>query len=149
MTRPQTPDNRLIVALDVPNALAGLDLVQKIGPSVGFYKIGLGMLTGGGLALANSLAVTAEVLVLMALLRRRWHGVEGRQILRTLIRVGLASLVMGAAVAAVLVYAQEAGLSTFFVLLAGGLVGVVTYIIAGLLFGVREIRRLPAALFGR
>jgi len=55
MTRPQSPDNRLIVALDVPNALAGLDLVQKIGPAVGFYKIGLGMLTGGGLALANEL----------------------------------------------------------------------------------------------
>ncbi len=47
------------------------------------------------------------------------------------------------------VYAQQAGLSTLFVLVGGGLVGVVTYIIAGLLFGVREIRRLPAALFGR
>ncbi len=55
MTRPDTPDNRLIVALDVPNALAGLELVNRIGPAVGFYKIGLGMLTGGGLALANEL----------------------------------------------------------------------------------------------
>lgn len=109
----------------------------------------MGPLGAGGLALANSLAITAEVLVLMAILRRRWHGVEGRQILRTLIRVGLASLVMGVAVAAVLAGAQQAGLPTLFVLLAGGLVGVVTYIIAGLLFGVREIRRLPAALFGR
>ena len=51
---PQT-DDRLIVALDVPNALEGLELAGKIGPSVGFYKIGLGMLTGGGLALANEL----------------------------------------------------------------------------------------------
>jgi len=49
------PDNRLIVALDVPNALAGLALAEKLGPQVGFYKIGLGMLTGGGLALANEL----------------------------------------------------------------------------------------------
>ena len=48
-------DDRLIVALDVPNALAGLKLVQLLGDSVGFYKIGLGMLTGGGLALANEL----------------------------------------------------------------------------------------------
>jgi len=48
-------DNRLIVALDVPNALAGMEMVQQIGTSVGFYKIGLGMLTGGGLALANEL----------------------------------------------------------------------------------------------
>ena len=49
------PDSRLIVALDVPDALAGLALAQKLGDPVGFYKIGLGMLTGGGLALANEL----------------------------------------------------------------------------------------------
>lgn len=48
-------DDRLIVALDVPNALAGLELAQKIGDPVSFYKIGLGMLTGGGLALAREL----------------------------------------------------------------------------------------------
>ncbi|WP_411957621.1 orotidine-5'-phosphate decarboxylase [Paracoccus homiensis] len=48
-------DDRLIVALDVPNAVAGLDLAGKLGDAVGFYKIGLGMLTGGGLALANEL----------------------------------------------------------------------------------------------
>ena len=48
-------DDRLIVALDVPNALEGLSLAEKLGNSVGFYKIGLGMLTGGGLALANEL----------------------------------------------------------------------------------------------
>ncbi|MEL6100712.1 MAG: orotidine-5'-phosphate decarboxylase [Pseudomonadota bacterium] len=48
-------DERLIVALDVPNALPGLELAQRLGSSVGFYKIGLGMLTGGGLALANEL----------------------------------------------------------------------------------------------
>lgn len=48
-------DDRLIVALDVPHAVAGLELTQKIGDAVSFYKIGLGMLTGGGLALANEL----------------------------------------------------------------------------------------------
>ncbi len=48
-------DDRLIVALDVPNAVAGLQLAERIGDAVGFYKIGLGMLTGGGLALANEL----------------------------------------------------------------------------------------------
>ena len=50
-----TADDRLIVALDVPNALQGLALAERIGDSVSFYKIGLGMLTGGGLALANEL----------------------------------------------------------------------------------------------
>ena len=48
-------DDRLIVALDVPNAIAGQELADRLGDTVGFYKIGLGMLTGGGLALANEL----------------------------------------------------------------------------------------------
>ncbi|SMP08438.1 orotidine-5'-phosphate decarboxylase [Shimia sagamensis] len=50
-----TADDRLIVALDVPNMLHGQELVDQIGDAVSFYKIGLGMLTGGGLALANEL----------------------------------------------------------------------------------------------
>jgi orotidine-5'-phosphate decarboxylase len=48
-------DDRLIAALDVPNAIQGLKLAEEIGDAVSFYKIGLGMLTGGGLALANEL----------------------------------------------------------------------------------------------
>jgi orotidine-5'-phosphate decarboxylase len=48
-------DDRLIVALDVPNALQGLELAETLGDAVSFYKIGLGMLTGGGLALASEL----------------------------------------------------------------------------------------------
>ncbi len=48
-------DDRLIVAMDVPNALAGLKLAEDLGDAVSFYKIGLGMLTTGGLALANEL----------------------------------------------------------------------------------------------
>lgn len=50
-----TADDRLIVALDVANALEGLALANRLGDTVSFYKIGLGMLTGGGLALANEL----------------------------------------------------------------------------------------------
>ncbi len=53
---PTSPsDDRLIVAADLPNALAGLQLAEQLGDAVSFYKIGLGMLTGGGLALANEL----------------------------------------------------------------------------------------------
>lgn len=48
-------DDRLIVALDVPNLLDGGNIVDQLGDSVSFYKIGLGMLTGGGFALANEL----------------------------------------------------------------------------------------------
>lgn len=49
------PDDRLIVALDTPNAMDALALVERLGEDVSFYKIGLGMLTGGGLALADEL----------------------------------------------------------------------------------------------
>ncbi len=48
-------DDRLIVALDVPNIVQGLQVADALGDAVSFYKIGLGMLTGGGLALANEL----------------------------------------------------------------------------------------------
>jgi len=48
-------DDRLIVALDVQNAIDGLKMAETLGDTVSFYKIGLGMLTGGGLALANEL----------------------------------------------------------------------------------------------
>ena len=48
-------DDRLIVALDAPNIIAGMDIVNKLGATVSFYKIGLGMVTGGGIALADEL----------------------------------------------------------------------------------------------
>ncbi|MBI1170904.1 orotidine-5'-phosphate decarboxylase [bacterium] len=48
-------DDRLILALDVPNLIQGLAMADRLGDAVSFYKIGLGMLTGGGLALANEL----------------------------------------------------------------------------------------------
>ena len=109
----------------------------------------MGVLGAGGLALANSLAVTAEVLVLLAILRRRWGDVEGQQMARTLVRVGLASLVMGLVLVAFLGWAGGAGLGNLPTLALGGVTGVVVYGVAGLLLGVRELRRLPAALLGR
>ncbi len=49
------PDHRLIVALDVPDADRARALVETLGDAVGFYKVGLGMLAGGGLDLAREL----------------------------------------------------------------------------------------------
>lgn len=54
MTLPKA-DDRLIVAIDLPDAVSGLALADRLGEAVSFYKIGLGMLTGGGLALAREL----------------------------------------------------------------------------------------------
>lgn len=42
------PRDRLIFALDVPTADRGRDLVERLGDSVGFYKIGLELFMAGG-----------------------------------------------------------------------------------------------------
>lgn len=55
MSDAEATQDRLILALDVPNIIQGLALADQLGDAVSFYKIGLGMLTGGGLALANEL----------------------------------------------------------------------------------------------
>ncbi|MGM0586453.1 MAG: orotidine-5'-phosphate decarboxylase [Pseudomonadota bacterium] len=49
------PRDRLIVALDLPDAVSALALTDRIGEAASFYKIGLGMLCGGGLAAAMEL----------------------------------------------------------------------------------------------
>lgn len=43
-------DTRLIVALDLPDPLQTLAMARRLAPDVSFFKIGLGSLTGGGLA---------------------------------------------------------------------------------------------------
>ncbi len=48
-------DDRIIVALDLPNLIDCEAMVEKLGDSVSFYKIGLGMLCQGGLGLAIEL----------------------------------------------------------------------------------------------
>ncbi len=49
------PRDRLIVALDVPTASEADQIVRRLGDSVGVYKIGLQLLFGGGIALAERL----------------------------------------------------------------------------------------------
>ena len=49
------PNDRLIVALDVPSPEAADELVATLGPSVTFYKIGLELVYGGGLPLVERL----------------------------------------------------------------------------------------------
>ncbi len=48
-------DDRIIVALDLPNLIECEAMVKELGDSVNFYKIGLGMLCHGGLGLAIDL----------------------------------------------------------------------------------------------
>jgi orotidine-5'-phosphate decarboxylase len=48
-------EERLIVALDVPNRERAFDLVKKLGDTVQFYKIGLQLQFAGGLQVADEL----------------------------------------------------------------------------------------------
>lgn len=47
-TKEIPPEERLIVALDLPDAEAAKRLVERLGTCVSFYKIGLELLTAGG-----------------------------------------------------------------------------------------------------
>jgi orotidine-5'-phosphate decarboxylase len=49
------PRDRLIVALDFPTVAEARALVRRLGPAVGFYKIGLELVMDGGLELAREL----------------------------------------------------------------------------------------------
>jgi putative peptidoglycan lipid II flippase len=62
-----------------------------------------GVISGNvaGLALANSLGTAVEVVILLWILRRRWHGVEEGTLLATTFKTVAASLVMALALLAV------------------------------------------------
>lgn len=50
------PRDRLIVALDVPGVREAMALIERLGDSVGVYKIGLELLFSGGFELSQELA---------------------------------------------------------------------------------------------
>ena len=52
---PDATKSRLFVALDMPDATAAKALVARLGDTVAAYKIGLELLFGGGIALAQDL----------------------------------------------------------------------------------------------
>jgi putative peptidoglycan lipid II flippase len=90
-----------------------------------------------GLALANSLAISAEVSVLLLILRRRWGSVEGRETLSTTGRVLAATLLMALSIIGVLALGEGAGLGSLWLAATGGVVGGAVYLGAGLLLKIR------------
>lgn len=115
--------------------------------------LGLMRWTGhGGLALANSVAITLEVLALLWILRRRLGGMAGRETLLLFSQVPLAALGMGGAVwlLSSVVSSVELFLPRALVLLVGGgAVGGVVYLAVGYGLGISTLRRLPGYLRGQ
>ena len=64
----------------------------------------------GGLALANSLGVAFEVVFLLIILRRRWHGIQESALARTLFKALAASLIMALAIAGIDAVMRAVGL---------------------------------------
>jgi len=71
------PRDRLIVGLDVPTVGEAEAIVDRLGDSVTFYKIGLQLIFAGGLALAERLAKSGKKIFLDVKLLDIDNTVEG------------------------------------------------------------------------
>ncbi|HET7087798.1 MAG TPA: murein biosynthesis integral membrane protein MurJ [Anaerolineae bacterium] len=116
-----------------------------------------------GLALANSIGVSLEVLALLLIAGRRLRGIEGRRIAASLARFVAASVVMGLAIAvSQVVFAKwplPDGVSVSLTLrsaleigipfsIAAG-VGMLVYVVTALAMGSEELRALPRVVLRR
>ncbi|HVO69331.1 MAG TPA: murein biosynthesis integral membrane protein MurJ, partial [Aggregatilineaceae bacterium] len=109
----------------------------------------------GGLAIGYSCTFLIELVLLLVILRRRWGSIDERTLGLTAVRTVAASAVMGTAV-----LLADAGLGVMGWHNAGviltalrvmGLAGVgaVTFVVAGTMLGLREIRTLPGLILRR
>ncbi len=120
----------------------------------GIVGIGLGLtlmgpLGHGGLALGNSLAVSAELVVLLWILRKRWGGVEGWETAKSLGRTGVGAAVMAAVVYGVIAWATRAEVGPLVTLLLGAGVGGVVYLGVGMVLNPAALAILLALLPAR
>ena len=107
-----------------------------------FSKIGWA--PHGGLALANSVATTIEMFVLLHLMRRRLNGIEGRRILQGGVQGATAALLMTLALLAWLTYTSK--MPVWFTLMGGIGLGGGIYSALILAIGIPEARFLLAKL---
>lgn len=108
-----------------------------------------------GLALANSVGTGVEVLILLWILRRRWHGIQENVLARTIVKTLVASLVMGLAVIAIEFAWSAIGLAD------GGLaltvvqigiqtvMGIIVFLVMALILRLEELQELRHIIFQR
>lgn len=100
-----------------------------------------------GLALANSLGVMFEVLALLYILRRRWHGIQENALAQTLLKTLMASLIMAAGIimADTLWHILGLGgglLPTLVRLMVEGIIGLAVFISAAMALNMQELSEL-------
>lgn len=104
-----------------------------------------------GLALANSVGVGFEVIVLLFVLRRRWHGIQESALGRALAQSLVASLVMALVVVLIGNVWAAVGLSRGFVFTIAqvgvqAVIGGVVYIVVAALLRMEEIAAILAMI---
>lgn len=101
-------------------------------------------LAQGGLALANSIATILEMLILLAILRRRLDGIDQRRIALSVARIVIASIIMGV----VLIVFKNVFASSSEILLAivGAAIGSAVYFVVTLALRSEEIALVLARL---
>jgi putative peptidoglycan lipid II flippase len=105
---------------------------------------GLGWIPLGGLALANSLATTVEMVILVAVMARRLKGIEIRSLLFTTAKASLASLAMGLVLWGWL--GLSAGRNNILITVGGAGAGLVVYFTAAWMLRVSELSSLIKSL---
>ncbi len=102
----------------------------------------LGWMPLGGLALANTLATTLEMIALLILMRRRLHGLHSRTILDAAGKAALAAICM--ALGLYFWLNASANLSDWLILLGGLFFGLLIYALLIWLLRVDEFRKISA-----
>lgn len=128
-------DTRTPVVVGV--VVMSLNIILSI--LLGSLFLSFGWLAIGGLALANSIATGLEAVVLMIIMRKRLHGIEGSRIFQLVWKVMVASTLMG-----LLLWwlTNQDLLSDAFILLIGAASGVLVYGLSLFLFRVTEFNVL-------
>lgn len=120
--------------------IAGVLIYLSVGPALAFL-LHMGFL---GLVLANSIQLTSHAIIMLILFRRRFGGIEGNRIIRTVAKASVASIVMGLcthlAYRAV-VTRLDISRTLHEAILVGipGAVGAVTYLISASILRIEEI----------
>lgn len=118
--------------------------VARTFPVLGF-KPEIGNVSG--LALANSLGVMFEVLSLLVVLRRRWHGIQENVLAKTVIKTLVASLIMALVVIVFDMVWRSLGLDGGFILTIvqlaiEGILGIIVFIIVAIALKLEELADL-------
>lgn len=129
----------------VGGAAMTLNILLSIGLSFAFSRVG--WMPHGGLALANTLATTVEMIGLILLMRRRLEGLNGRAVWKTALQGTAAAAVMAIALWAWIGYASAS--PPWSVVLVGFGVGMLVYGAGIATQGPAEVRGIVRLLRGR